>query len=174
MNINKYKNIFLDRDGVINKIVMRNEIVGSPRNLDEFVFKKDFLDFASKFSNKFNFFIVTNQPDINRGLMSIKDLKKIHEELKKVLEIKEIKFCPHDNKDNCICRKPLPGMIEELVFKYHLKKDQCLMIGDSKKDITAAIKANISACYINTHYNDPEYRVKNIKSLTELNYGESK
>jgi len=75
MNLNQYKYIFLDRDGVINKIIKRSEIISSPRCMDEFIIRDDFKVFSEKVDKEnYEFFVVTNQPDIKRGLLSMDDL----------------------------------------------------------------------------------------------------
>ena len=54
MKISSYKNIFLDRDGIINEIIMRDG-VSSPRSYKEFLYRDDFLEFSKKISKNFNF-----------------------------------------------------------------------------------------------------------------------
>lgn len=169
MIFKNYKNIFLDRDGVINEVVKRGKVISSPRSFDEFKLKKDFVDFSSKAKNlKKFFFICSNQPDISRNLLKKEDLDRMHLEIREYLPFKEILFCPHDDSDKCNCRKPKPGMINNLIKKYNLDKNECLFIGDSEKDILAAKKAKIDAYLINTEYNmDIKYTYK-INYLTEL------
>ena len=75
MKINDYKNLFLDRDGIINKVIMRGDTVSSPRYLDEFKLRKDFIAFHSGLENSLNLFVITNQPDIKRGLLKENDLE---------------------------------------------------------------------------------------------------
>ena len=169
MILKDYKNIFLDRDGVINSVVKRGKVISSPRSYKEFRLKKDFIDFSCSVGdcNK-NYFICSNQPDIARGLLKEDELKKMHLKITKYLPFKEISFCPHDDDDNCNCRKPRPGMINNLIKKYNLKKEDCLFIGDSKKDILAAKQAKIDAYLINTEYNmDIKYTYK-VNYLTDL------
>ena len=74
MKLNKFKNIFLDRDGIINDVIIRDGIISSPRSLSEFKFRDDFLDFAKKVDKTHNFFLITNQPDVKRNLLKIEDL----------------------------------------------------------------------------------------------------
>jgi D-glycero-D-manno-heptose 1,7-bisphosphate phosphatase len=50
--------------------------------------------------------VVTNQPDIKSGFLKIEDLEKMHRILRENFPIEEIKICPHDDDDNCFCRKP--------------------------------------------------------------------
>ena len=54
-----YKNIFLDRDEIVNEMIMRGNIVSSPRSANEFVFRQDFLDFVKGLGDRNNLFIVS-------------------------------------------------------------------------------------------------------------------
>lgn len=168
MKINEFKNIFLDRDGIVNDVILRNGVVSSPRLLEEFKFRDDFLEFAKEIDKNYNFFLVTNQPDIKRKLLKLSDLKKMHDKLMDVLSFKEIFVCTHDDEDNCSCRKPKPGMILEAISKNNLKYNECIMIGDSMKDIEAANSAGIAALLLDTSYNKHISFNSKIKSLTSL------
>ncbi len=169
MILKNYKNIFFDRDGVINSVIKRGEVISSPRFYEEFKLKKDFIDFSYS-AKDFNttFFICSNQPDISRNLLKEDELKKMHSKITEFLPFKEISFCPHDDADKCNCRKPKPGMINNLIQKYNLNRKDCLFIGDSIKDLSAAKQAKIDAYLINTEYNmDINYTYK-IDYLTDL------
>jgi D-glycero-D-manno-heptose 1,7-bisphosphate phosphatase len=148
---NDYKGIiFLDRDGTINKYldylkdVNRIEIL--PKVID-----------AIKHLNKYNIaiLVITNQPLVARGLASIKDVKKINDELVGILNNNEayidaIYSCPHHPEKNhsdipayamkyridCDCRKPQTAMFKKAVENYGDKK-LFGMIGDHGRDILA-------------------------------------
>ncbi len=145
------KAIFLDRDGVLIN------------NLHQYyIWKSDQLEFVEGvFENLqllqkkgFQLFIVSNQGGIARGLYSIDDVLKLHHELiatfrKNHIVITEILFCPHHNdKEKCLCRKPEPLMIEKLIAKYNLKKNESVMIGDNESDMEAATRAGIAGIKI--------------------------
>jgi D-glycero-D-manno-heptose 1,7-bisphosphate phosphatase len=168
MKINKFKNIFLDRDGIVNDVILRNGIVSSPRSLEEFKFRDDFLNFAKKIDKNHNFFLATNQPDIKRKLLKLDDLQKMHDKLMNVLPFKELFVCVHDDEDNCSCRKPKPGMILEAISKNNLKYDECIMIGDSIKDIEAANSAGIDAILLDTNSDSCITFNNKIQSLISL------
>ena len=85
MSLNKYTNIFLDRDGVINEVIFRKDIVSSPRFIDEFKFREDFLSFAKNVDKTKKFFVVTNQPDVKRKLLRENHLKEMHKKLMDIL-----------------------------------------------------------------------------------------
>jgi len=168
MKINKFKNIFLDRDGIVNHVILRDGIVSSPRSLEEFKFRDDFLNFAKKIDKNHNLFLVTNQPDIKRKLLKLNDLQKMHGKLMDILAFKEIFVCGHDDEDNCSCRKPKPGMILEAISSNNLKYNECIMIGDSLKDIEAANSAGIDVLLLETDYNNHILFNSKIKSLISL------
>jgi len=153
MDIEQYKNIFLDRDGIINDVIIRGEVVSSPRLLSEFILRDDFIQFYEKLKNEKVFYVVTNQPDIKRQLLSTDNLESMHKELETFNSIKEIAICAHDDDDSCNCRKPKPGMINNTIKKHKLVRKDCLMIGDSIKDIKAAYSAKINSVLLKTSYN---------------------
>lgn len=168
--INLYKNIFFDRDGIINEVIIRNGIVSSPRNFKEFVIRNEFRSFFNKLSKDKHFFVVTNQPDISRDLLSKHDLNKMHDNLLKKFQFNEIVYCPHDNYHNCDCRKPKPGMVNHLIDKFALNREECLIIGDSKKDAECGINANINYVLLSTIYNNDDVKLYDtiVENLEDL------
>jgi len=168
INIEDYKNIFFDRDGVINKVVIRQGLISSPRSLNEFELREDFTAFYHSLEKNKRIFVVTNQPDINRRLLDQEELNKMHKIIMDSFNIMDLIYCPHDNEDNCLCRKPKPGMINDLIKKYDLDPKECLLIGDSGKDIGAAKNAKIDSLLLDTKYNQEVSGVVRISSLCEL------
>lgn len=136
------KAIFLDRDGVINQ--EREDYV---KKLDEFNILENTSDAINIIkSHGFLVIIITNQSAINRKLLSVETLNKIHEKLQMYLKkdntsFDGIYFCPHTPYENCECRKPKPGLILQAVNDFSIDISQSFMIGDSKKDIKAAKSA---------------------------------
>jgi len=143
------KAAFLDRDGVIN------EDLGYVSKIEDFKFKKGIFELLGLLQKLgFVLFIVTNQSGIARGYYTKEDFIKLSEwmlkELKKRgIEIKEIEFCPHhpDITGECECRKPKPGMILNLAKKYNIDLKNSIMIGDSDRDIQAAVNAGVTKTY---------------------------
>ena len=115
--MHKLDTLFLDRDGVIN-VKLDGQYV---KNTDEFEFIKGAQVAISKLSNIFNrIIVVTNQQGIAKGIMSDKDLDALHEYMLLELEknggvIDKIYYCPHLSSENCNCRKPNPGMIQQAI-----------------------------------------------------------
>ena len=136
------KAIFLDRDGVINQ--ERKDYV---KKLDEFKILDKIADAINIIkSHGFLVIIITNQSAINRKLLSVETLNKIHEKLQSYLEkydtsFDQVYFCPHMPSENCECRKPKPGLIIQAVTDFKIDLSQSYMIGNSETDLQAARNA---------------------------------
>jgi len=152
----KYKCVFLDRDGVINKKAPEDDYI---KNWSEFDFLPGVKEVIKKL-NKAGFLviIITNQKGIAKGLMTEEDLKDIH--LKMIKELKKggaiidgIYYCPHDEKDNCNCRKPKIGMFIKAKKDFNIDLNKSWMIGDSKSDIIAGQKAGCKTIFVRIKLN---------------------
>ncbi len=148
MNIlNSYNSGFLllDRDGVINED--SDEYIKSP---DEWHFI-DGSDSAIKLAkdNGYKVAVVTNQSGVGRGLFSERTLSLIHDKMSKELSIigaciDALAYCPHVPDDNCSCRKPKIGLIEQVCQSLSVSTSGHILVGDSIRDIQAALKVD---CY---------------------------
>lgn len=138
----KRKAIFIDRDGVIN--YNRSDYVKSWKE-----FK--FIPGAKKAIKRINetdrlLILVTNQSPIGRGIFTKETLDNIHFKMLNELSaagahIDAIYFCPHKPDDGCNCRKPRPGLILRAAEDYNIDLSGSWMIGDSKSDLEAGVKA---------------------------------
>jgi len=168
------KNAFLDRDGIINEVVMRSTVVSSPRELSEFKVRQDFLDFYRLARRAgLNLFVISNQPDVARGLLSQSELQTITDQLTRQFEFQEIVYCCHDDQDACVCRKPKPGMINYLLEKFQLRQDESILIGDSHKDILAGQSAGLRTVLLSARYNrggsvQPNHAISELIELFSL------
>ena len=145
--------IFLDRDGVINKAIVRHGKPYPPHSLDELILEPYVLPSLNKLKeNNFLLIAVTNQPDVARGELKQHTLDKIHQVLLSQLPLDEILVCMHDDADRCNCRKPKPGLLYSAAEKYHLDLTSCYMIGDRWRDIEAGKNANCKTIWINRSY----------------------
>ena len=132
------KIVFIDRDGVICE--NRADYV---KNWQEFEFLPNVLEALAVLNQAgYKVVIVTNQSAIGRGLMSLADLQDIHTRMVNVVrqaggDIEEIFYCPHQPEDQCYCRKPQPGMLNEAAEKLNIDLSRAYMIGDACTDIQA-------------------------------------
>lgn len=125
--------IFLDRDGtiIVDKVYLNNP--------EEVEFINGVIDGLQKLVQRgFKLVIVTNQSGIARGIVQIENLHAIHKKIIDVLkphgvEIFKIYYCPHLPEDNCNCRKPKTGMVEEIKALIDIKKS--FVIGDKDTDV---------------------------------------
>ncbi|HVN64304.1 MAG TPA: HAD family hydrolase [Candidatus Binataceae bacterium] len=170
--------IFLDRDGVINKVVMRGGKPESPRNLTEFEFEPGIEEALQRMrAAGFKLFVVTNQPDIARGLLNPEVLEAMTEQVIAKCRPDGIKICPHDDRDRCECRKPKPGMLIDLAREHGVRLSNSFFIGDSRKDVLAARAAGCKSILLERGYNKndaADWRVGDLKSAVDLILGEMK
>ena len=139
----KLKSIFLDRDGVINFDK------GYVHKKEDFDFIPEIFDLLKYFKDReFTLFIITNQSGIGRGYYSLGDFNKLNtwmlSELEKFdIHIERVEFCPHKPTDECICRKPKTGMLDQIMKDYDIDLDNSWMIGDKESDINFAKNGKI-------------------------------
>ena len=128
--------VFLDRDGVLNRVVWREGKAASPRALSELEIEPEApAALAALKAAGFLLFVVTNQPDVRRGLMAGETLDAIHAALAEALPVDEIAACRHDNADDCACRKPKPGLLLDLAARHDIDLSTSFMVGDQDRDI---------------------------------------
>jgi len=138
------KVVFLDRDGVIN------EEVGYLHKIEDFKFINGVNSSCNYFlSLGFQIIVVTNQSGIARGKYKEEDFHKLnkwmlHNFLQNNVRILDVFFCPHAPEDNCLCRKPKPGLFINAKEKYDIDMKNSWMIGDKEADIEAANNAGIN------------------------------
>jgi D-glycero-D-manno-heptose 1,7-bisphosphate phosphatase len=108
--------------------------------------------------------VITNQSAIARGILSPKELNKIHQRMKLLAKeeggiIDDIFYCPHLPEGRvapfnieCECRKPKPGMILDAANKHQLNLQECILIGDKPSDLQLAEQAGIRGVLVLTGY----------------------
>lgn len=99
--------------------------------------------------------VATNQSGLGRGLFDYDDLFAIHDKMTRQLAeigvaLDGIFFCPHTADDGCVCRKPQPGLLDDILRRWSLKPRECVMVGDSVTDIEAASAADITGLGVRT------------------------
>ncbi|HEV8384922.1 MAG TPA: HAD family hydrolase [Candidatus Acidoferrales bacterium] len=141
--------VLLDRDGVLNRVVVREGRRVSPRSLAEFeLLPGAARAVASLRGAGLPVVVVTNQPDVARGLLAPEELARMHEHLRRRVQPDEIYACLHDDADGCACRKPRPGLLLRAAADFHLDLARSWMVGDSWKDVEAAQAAGCRMIFI--------------------------
>jgi len=105
--------------------------------------------------------IVTNQSAIGRGLLTKTKLKEIHDTLLKILYFKgaridAIYYCPHHPSEDCMCRKPRPGLLLEASKDHNINLKRSYMIGDKLIDIEAGKRVGCKTILVKTGYGKKE------------------
>ena len=136
--------VIFDRDGTLS------EDHGAMSGFSEcIILPKVFSGLRTILNPKTSFAIATNQSYIGRGVLKLQEVEefntKLLNELQTIeLDINFIAICPHTPEDNCICRKPKPGMIDELVRLSGIEnRGRIFFIGDKESDQQAALDAGI-------------------------------
>ncbi len=140
--------VFLDRDGVLNRAFVREGKPYPPQSLAELEILPrvaQSLD-RSRAAGYLNI-VVTNQPDVATGRQSRRVVEEMHALLGAKLAIDAFKVCFHVDSDQCVCRKPKPGMLLEAASELGIDIGQSFMVGDRWRDVAAGQAAGCRTCY---------------------------
>jgi D-glycero-D-manno-heptose 1,7-bisphosphate phosphatase len=139
-----YPAIFLDRDGVL--IENRSDYV---RDWSQVKIIPEAISALSRIpANNYKIVIVTNQSAIGRRLMLLKNADEINRRLVDLINrhggrVDAVYMCPHRPDDNCVCRKPKPGLLLQAAKELSLDLRRSWMIGDAWSDVLAGQKADV-------------------------------
>jgi D-glycero-D-manno-heptose 1,7-bisphosphate phosphatase len=137
--------IILDRDGVINE-----DSDDYIKSMEEFIPIAGSLAAIAKLTRAgYTVVVATNQSGIARGYFNAATLHAMHDKLRTLLaaeggRIDNIYYCPHGPGDNCQCRKPKPGLLQQILKDYPVDPADAVSIGDSLRDLQAAEAVGIS------------------------------
>jgi D-glycero-D-manno-heptose 1,7-bisphosphate phosphatase len=165
--------LYLDRDGILNEAVIRGTEISSPRNMKELKISSDIVALTSpNIVRNWNLVIVTNQPDISRGLIDLNFVDEINNRIIAILPINVVYVCPHQHEDACSCRKPKIGMIEQFRLDYPEININELFVGDRKSDFECAQRAQITFVLRKRDYNTDLYDLSD-SAIDDLSYIEN-
>ena len=147
------KAVFLDRDGVINRAVIRDGKPYPPATVDEMQLMPRVGEALAALKEAgYLLIVVTNQPDVARGTTPRAAVDAIHEALMAALPLDEIRSCFHDDADNCTCRKPKPGALLDAAAVHDVSLSDSFMVGDRWRDIEAGQAAGVRTLLIDYAY----------------------
>ena len=136
--MNPVKLIILDRDGTINED--RDDFV---KTVDEWVPIPGALEAIARLNHAgWHTVIATNQSGLGRGTFDMATLNGMHAKMNQLLakqggRIDAVFFCPHAPEDACSCRKPLPGLFEQIGERFGVDLADVPVVGDSLRDLQA-------------------------------------
>jgi len=152
--VTKHKAIFLDRDGTLNNnkdhyYIWRRE---------DFRLNEGVIEALREFRRRgYLLFVITNQGGISKGLYQESDVEALHNYLLDLLSargirVEAIHYCPHhDSVEKCLCRKPLPLMIQKAMARFQIDAEKSWMIGDSPRDSKAGKAAGLRTIEITSN-----------------------
>ena len=170
--------VFLDRDGVINRAIVRDGKPYPPSNLAALEILPG-VDDAMRSLHKGGWLliVVTNQPDVARGATQRADVEAINGHLQKCLPIDEFRTCYHDSGDGCDCRKPLPGALLAAADVHGINLASSYMVGDRWSDIAAGERAGCKTIFVDYGYTEEQpatfnHRVRSLAEAADIILGE--
>ena len=170
------KAVFLDRDGVLNRPLIREGKPYPAETLEQFEIYPEVPDACRQLKEAgFLLVVVTNQPDVGRGTLSQSAVEVMHEHMRKLLPIDRVEVCyaagneePPDD-----CRKPRPGMLLKAARELNIDLKKSFMVGDRWRDIDCGQAAGCVTIFIERGYREklrqqPHFRAANLAEAARI------
>lgn len=162
--------VFLDRDGVINRAIEHGGRPRAPRSLEELDVLTGVREAVGALrSGGYRLVVVTNQPDVRRGVTALAVAQSINETLRAALNLDAVYMCVHDDPDECSCRKPRPGLITRAAQELGLDLRTSYLVGDRWRDMEAGRRAGCGTVFVDRGYRErrPESYDFRVESLLD-------
>ena len=168
--------VFLDRDGVINRALTRDDKPYPPTTLAEFEILPGVIEACLQLQQAgFLLVVTTNQPDVGRGTMVQATVEELHAYMRRELPLDRVEVCYHPGKglSDCDCRKPKPGMLLRAARELNINLAASWMVGDRWRDIDCGHAAGCRTVFIDYDYDEalkqpPDFRVKNLPEAARI------
>lgn len=171
--------VFLDRDGVINQSIVVDNVPKPPANFSDVKILDGVIESIQYLrENNYLPIVVTNQPDVARGVTTSVQVEKIHDQIKSLTCIEHFYTCFHDDPDQCLCRKPLPGLIIKAAVDLNVDLSGSYLVGDRWRDIAAGNAAGCTSFFIDYSYAEkpptlPYIKVNSLLQAVKMIIGDS-
>ena len=168
----KRRFVILDRDGTL---IVEKRCLSDPNEVELLPYAAWGLRMLKEL--RLGLIIVTNQPDISRGLISIADLTKVHSRLSSLLHYEKVHldfiyYCPHTAYDRCRCRKPATLLLEHAASKFDFDLRTSFVIGDRISDIEMGQRVGATTMLVRSEQKlrdlRPDYTVDNLVDAAEI------
>lgn len=170
--------VFLDRDGVLNRSVIREGKPYPPARAAEFQLYPDAVRGCERLKSVgFALIVVTNQPDVGRGTQQRALVEEMHRMLQLLIPaIDRIEVCYHGGEgygESCDCRKPKPGMLRHAAEEMRIDLGASYLIGDRWRDVDCARAAGCQSVFIDCGYAErlpasPNFTVANFTEAVDV------
>ena len=147
--------VFLDRDGVVNRPMIRNGRTFAPQALADFELMPGIHELTQALQQaQFKIVVVTNQPDVAAGKVDRSVVDEMHKIIRRELQVDDIRACFHVDADACDCRKPKPGLLLSAAKDFGVDLRHSFIIGDTWRDMAAGKAAQCRTILLDTGYAD--------------------
>lgn len=166
--------VFLDRDGVINRAVVREGKPYPPTSLAEFEFLPGVSEACRRLKQaEFLLVIATNQPDVGRGTLNQTVVEEIHRHVCQTLPIDRVEVCYDGGDTPSDFIKPAPGMLLRAARELDIDLTRSFMVGDRWRDVDCGLAAGCVTIFIDYGYreklrSEPDFRVSNLLEAASL------
>lgn len=172
--------VFLDRDGVLNRAILRDGKPYPPVRPEEFEILPGVAEACAHLKRcGFPLVVATNQPDVGRQTMEQSVVEGFHQLLARALPVDRIEVCYHSGRgpSTCDCRKPRPGMLLRAARELGIDLSASWMVGDRWRDIDCGHAAGCRTILMDYGYAEelrapPEFRVANLVEAAQIITGE--
>ncbi|HWA46094.1 MAG TPA: HAD-IIIA family hydrolase [Hypericibacter adhaerens] len=169
MSASPRRAVFFDRDGTLNRAVIREGRPYPPARLEDMVLMPGAVEALRRLKAAGLFLAVaTNQPDVAKGLTSRAAVESMNAWLAARLPIDHVEVCWCLEGPDCKCYKPLPGMLFDAAARHNIRLDQSFMVGDRWRDIGAGKAAGCFTIWLRNDYDTPRAEPdRTVSSLAE-------
>jgi len=148
------KAVFFDRDGTLNNN-QDNYYIWKP---EDFKLNPGVIETLSELKKQgYLLIVITNQGGVAKEAYSLDEVENLHHHMCLLLEkegihLDEIYVCPHHQEiEACLCRKPLPLLIEKAIARFDIDPKESWLVGDSERDVKAGEAAGLGTIYIESN-----------------------
>jgi D-glycero-D-manno-heptose 1,7-bisphosphate phosphatase len=147
--------VFLDRDGVINRAVVRGGRPYPSASVGELEILPGVAEAVGALRRAgYRVIVATNQPDVATGVQQRAVVEAIHDRVRAELAVDDVRVCHHADPDRCSCRKSKPGMLLAAAADWSLDLARCVMVGDRWRDISAGRAAGCRTILVGDGYGE--------------------
>lgn len=173
--------VFLDRDGVINRPIVRNGKPYPPVRVEEFELLPGVADACARLkASGFLLIVATNQPDVGRGTLARETVEAIHSKMRAALPLDRVEVCydagaAHGQPSEF--RKPAPGMLLRAARELEIDLARSWMVGDRWRDIDCGAAAGCRTILVNHGYDEelkalPDFTVRSLMEAADVILGQ--
>ena len=165
--------VFLDRDGTLNRAEIEGGIPRPPTELAKLEWLPGVPTALARLREAgFWLVVVTNQPDVKRGRVTLASVETINAQVLRELPVHAIETCFHDTDDRCPCRKPLPGLLVDAARRLDLDLAASFLVGDRWRDIGAGQAAGCTTIWLRQPWREdtwvpPDYEAADMADAAE-------